>query len=82
MFPAKSVIRYDFPARGSMPPVKLFWHDGLTETPNIPGVPEGELLGDLPSRGKRTRGIASASPLRRRGPVLSAVFDYAKYQAM
>jgi hypothetical protein len=48
MFPAKSVIRYDFPARGSMPPVKLFWHDGLKETPKIPGVPEGELLGDLP----------------------------------
>ena len=50
MFPAKSVIRYDFPARGSMPPVKLFWHDGLKETPKIPGVPEGELLGDLPRR--------------------------------
>ena len=48
MFPKKSVIRYDFPARGSMPPVKLFWHDGLKETPKIPGVPEGELLGDLP----------------------------------
>jgi len=31
------VIAYDFPARGSMPPVKLFWNDGLTETPKIPG---------------------------------------------
>ena len=50
MFPAKSVIRYEFPARGSMPPVKLFWYDGLKETPKIPGVPEGELLGDLPRR--------------------------------
>jgi hypothetical protein len=50
MFPEKSVIRYDFPARGSMPPVKLFWHDGLKETPKIPGVPEGELLGDLPRK--------------------------------
>ena len=28
MFPSKSVIRYDFPARGSMPPVKLTWYDG------------------------------------------------------
>ncbi len=45
MFPKKSVIRYDFPARGSMPPVKVFWHDGLKETPKIPGVPEGELSG-------------------------------------
>jgi hypothetical protein len=49
-FPKKSVIRYDFPARGNMPAVKLFWHDGLKETPKIDGVPEGELLGDLPSR--------------------------------
>jgi hypothetical protein len=31
-----------------MPPVKLFWYDGLKETPKLPGVPEGELLGDLP----------------------------------
>jgi hypothetical protein len=51
MFPKKSVIRYDFPARGNMPPVKLFWYDGLEETPEIPGVPKGEWLGDLPSRG-------------------------------
>ncbi|HKW97947.1 MAG TPA: Gfo/Idh/MocA family oxidoreductase [Bryobacteraceae bacterium] len=50
MFPLKSVIRYDFPARGTMPPVKLFWHDGMKETPKIPGVPEGELLGDLPRK--------------------------------
>ena len=50
MFPKKSVIRYDFPARGNMPAVKLFWHDGLKETPEIPGVPAGELLGDLPSK--------------------------------
>jgi hypothetical protein len=50
MFPKRSVIRYDFPARGNMPPVKLFWHDGCKETPEIPGVPKGELLGDLPAR--------------------------------
>jgi len=49
-FPTKTVIRYDFPARGDMPPVKVFWYDGLKETPKIPGVPDGELLGDLPSK--------------------------------
>ncbi len=48
MFPKRSVTRYDFPARGSMPPVKLFWYDGLTDNPDIKGVPEGEILGDLP----------------------------------
>ena len=49
MFPKKSVIRFDFPARGSMPAVKLFWYDGLKESPTIPGVAEGEYVGDLPS---------------------------------
>src|SRR5712691_12221178 len=48
MFPKKSVIRFDFPARGSMPALKLFWHDGMQDTPKIEGVPDGELLGDLP----------------------------------
>jgi len=49
MFPKKSLIRYDFPARGNMPAVKLFWHDGLTEAPKVEGVPAGEMLGDMPS---------------------------------
>ena len=35
MFPKKSVIRFDFPARGNMPPVKVFWYDGLKETPKF-----------------------------------------------
>jgi predicted dehydrogenase len=46
MFPKRTVIRFDFPARGTMPPVKLFWHDSLKAIPKFPGVPEGELLGD------------------------------------
>jgi hypothetical protein len=41
MFPKKSIIRFDFPARGNMPPVKLFWYDGLEKTPELPGVPAG-----------------------------------------
>ena len=83
MFPKKSVIRYDFPARGSMPPVKLFWHDGLKETPKIPGVPDGELLGDLPDK---------PSPQRRpsRSPdgepaftgFVGDVFDFEKFQGV
>ena len=62
MFPTKSVIRYDFPARGSMPPVKLFWYDGLKETPKIPGVPEGELLGDLPRKPFRRPPAQNGAP--------------------
>jgi predicted dehydrogenase len=49
MFPKSSVIRFDFAAYGDMPPLKIFWHDGLKETPKIEGVPEGEWLGDPPS---------------------------------
>jgi len=47
MYPKKSRIRFDFPALGSMPPVKLYWHDGLKEMPKLPGVPEGEVVGDM-----------------------------------
>jgi predicted dehydrogenase len=45
-FPHKQVIRFDFPERGSMPPVKVFWHDSTDKQPDIEGVPSGELLGD------------------------------------
>ena len=72
MYPKKSIVRFDFPARGNMPALKLFWHDGLKETPKIDGVPAGELLGDLPSvlRPAQTRDPppvpAPRSGLRRR----------------
>jgi predicted dehydrogenase len=45
-FPKASLIRFDFPARGAMAPLSLYWHDGLTEQPKIAGVPDGEMLGD------------------------------------
>ena len=67
-FPKKSVIRYDFPARGAMPAVKLFWHDGMKETPKMEGVPEGEILGDMPSRPFGGRGQGQAATPRPAGP--------------
>jgi len=45
-FPSRQVIRFDFPARGSMPAVAVYWHDGMAKQPELPGVPTGELLGD------------------------------------
>lgn len=48
MFPKVSVIRYDFAAYGDMPALKVFWYDGLKQNPTIPGVPEGEWIGDPP----------------------------------
>ena len=48
-FPKKSVIRFDFPARGTMPAVKIFWYDGVTEPPFRPeALPADELLGEIP----------------------------------
>jgi hypothetical protein len=90
MFPTKSVIRYDFPARGSMPPVKLFWYDGLKETPKIAGVPEGELLGDLPGRPlvrrpPQANGQAATPPSGPPGPrpftgFIGRVFDWETFE--
>jgi hypothetical protein len=48
MFPKASVLRFDFAPYGNMPALKVFWYDGLKETPKISGVPEGEWLGDPP----------------------------------
>lgn len=86
MFPKKSVIRFDFPARGSMPALKLFWHDGMAETPEIPGVPKGEILGDMPSKPfRRPQGQTAAQGRRRRREMdndgfVGRVFDWKKYE--
>lgn len=45
-FPHRTVIRFEFPARGNMPPLTLTWYDSLKEMPKFEGVPEGEQLGD------------------------------------
>jgi hypothetical protein len=63
-FPKASTIKFEFAARGNMPPVTLYWYDGLKEQPKIKGVPEGEYLGDLPRVGGGGRGAAAAG----RGP--------------
>jgi predicted dehydrogenase len=45
-YPLASVVRYEFPARGDMPPVKLIWYDGGL-MPERPGeLEEGRALGD------------------------------------
>jgi predicted dehydrogenase len=69
-YPAKSVIRFDFAARGAMPAVKIFWYDGILEQPDIPGVEKGEILGDLP---RRRTGAAAQPP--RDSQVIGQVFS-------
>jgi predicted dehydrogenase len=47
-FPRASVVRYEFPARGSRPPVKLTWYDGRL----LPPIPEALEPGrELPGSG-------------------------------
>ncbi len=47
-YPSGSVIRFDFPSRGDFPPVKVYWYDARMKPPQIPGVPNDAILGDLP----------------------------------
>ncbi len=61
-YPAKSVVRFDFPAREGMPPVKIFWYDAMRgEQPTFPNVPQGQILGDLP-RSRQTTQYPQMTP--------------------
>ena len=64
MFPKTSVIRFDFPARGNMPPVKMFWYDGLKETAEDrrrSGRRDASAICPI-VRGGRGQGAAAAAP--------------------
>ena len=44
--PVKSVIKYEFPARGDMPPVTVYWHDGGNLPDRPEEIPADQKLGD------------------------------------
>jgi len=44
--PTKSIVRYQFPSRGDMPPVTLTWYDGGNEPPRPEELEEGRRIGD------------------------------------
>lgn len=44
-FPVASMVTYHFPARGSMPPLKLVWYDGGLRPPRPEGLPDGVVMG-------------------------------------
>jgi predicted dehydrogenase len=44
-FPAASIIRYEFPARGEMAPVTLTWYDGKLKPPRPPELEDDKPLG-------------------------------------
>jgi predicted dehydrogenase len=45
-FPTKAVIRFEFPARGSMPPVTVYWYEGGELPPRPAGLGPDVKLGD------------------------------------
>jgi predicted dehydrogenase len=83
MFPLRSVLRYDFPARGAMPPVSVYWYDGVhgAELPYLykPKGMENEVIlpnsdnlaalgrPDLGSIRRRTNAQAGGQPQAGRG---------------
>ncbi len=45
--PTQSTIRYEFPARGDLPPVAIYWYDGDKNLPPRPEwLPEDEKIGE------------------------------------
>ena len=78
------MIRFDFPARGNMPPVKIFWYDGLAQTPEVPSVPKGELSATCRLFVRKTGvecGRSAANAAKEYTGFVGRVFDYEKYQA-
>jgi len=44
--PKWAIIRYEFPARGDMPALTMYWYDGGKLPPRPPEVPADEKIGD------------------------------------
>ena len=45
-YPAASIVRYEFPARGDMPAVKLAWYDGGMQPPRPRELEPGRTMGN------------------------------------
>lgn len=45
-YPIAAIIRYEFPARGKLPPVKMTWYDGGLMPPTPAEMPPGQRLPD------------------------------------
>ena len=81
MFPKTSVIRFDFPARGNMPPVKIFWYDGLKEQPEDRGsagrrVPGRSAAASAPAGRKASAAAVSGDARRPPAACTGSVFRW------
>ena len=84
-FPKKSITRFNFPARGAMGPVTIYWHDGIKGSPKIEGVPTDEWIGDLPSlmtAGGRGQGGNGRPQRPAYTGITGRVFNLEAYQAL
>ncbi len=69
-FPTRAVLKYEFPARGKMPPVSVYWHDSPRPTEEeayrVPGMEEQTILPRANNLSAKGRG-PEPPPSRRRG---------------
>ena len=82
-FPKSSTLRFDFAAYGNMPALKVFWYDGMKESPKITGVPDGEWVGDPPfirQAGARPNRPAASTGTDFRSP--GRVYNAADFDAL
>jgi predicted dehydrogenase len=78
-YPLRATLRYDFPARGNMPPVSVYWYDGARNGNPAnyyhPKGLENEALlpapNNLAARGRPDLGSGSFGGVRGRGAVSS-----------
>jgi hypothetical protein len=78
-YPERAIVRVDFPSRGEMPPVKVFYHDGARpmdkEAYHVPGMENETILplaNNLTDKG-RPMGGRGGAPAGGRGPAPAAV---------
>jgi len=59
-FPRRAVLKFEFPARGGMPPVNVFWHDSAdpadAEAYRVPGMENEVILPSADNLGDKGRG--------------------------
>jgi len=68
-YPSGSIVRYEFPARGDMPPVSLTWYDGGLRPMLIPELEPGMKMGEggtlyVGDKGKILNDVILPSSLR------------------
>jgi len=68
-YPLASILRYHFPARGKLPPVKLLWFDGGMKPPRPDDLEPGRRMGDegggviyYGTKGKLLHGVYAGNP--------------------